>query len=78
MKEESLQEWLENPVTEYFFKYLQDQIKDTSTLLAERISNGGVVPIEEQIELATECLTMKRVTEVTYEEINEYYLDKER
>lgn len=73
LTEEQVKEWKENPISEIFFKYLADQVKETSTLLAERIADGGVVYPEEQIQISTECVTLQRITEIDASEINEFY-----
>lgn len=76
MTEDQLREWREQEASEYFFKYLTDQAKSTATLLAERIMDGGIVPEEEQIRIATECSTLVSVTEIEFEEIETFYQEE--
>jgi len=76
MNEEQWQEWLENPVTEIFLKYLSDSIKEESEIIANTIASGGLVDEKEQIRVASECVTLARISEITIEEITEFYAEK--
>ncbi len=76
MNEEMFQEWKESPLTQKVFKYLLDLCDDTANPIAERIKNGGIFSQEEQLKIATECVTLLRVTEITFEEIEQFYEDK--
>lgn len=76
MNEEAFKEWLENPATEYFFKYLKDSIKEESELVAEAIANGGLISEEDQIRIATTCVTLQRISEIDLEEILEFYTEE--
>lgn len=73
MTEALLKEWLENPVSEYFFKYLEDSIKEESEIVKETIMNGGIISEQEQIQKATICATLQRMIDITFEEIDEFY-----
>jgi len=73
MNEERYQEWLENPVTEYFLKYLTDSSKEESELLADMIISGGIVGELEQKRISTTCATLISISEIDFEEIDEFY-----
>jgi len=62
--------------TEIFIKYLIDSAKEESELLADRIVNGGIVEVDEQIRISTECLTLMRISDISIEEIDEFYQDR--
>ena len=72
------QEWVENPVTEDILKYLIDSAKEESDIIAQTIFNGGIVEESEQIRVASECITLQRVTEITFEEIEEFYEERKQ
>ena len=69
-------EWLESPITEIFLKYLKDSAKEEAELITERIINGGQVSQEEQIRISTTCITLESISEITLEEIEEFYQEK--
>jgi len=73
MRPEIFKDWLELPTTQYFFKYLEDSVKEESELVAETVCNGGHMTEEEMRVKATICLTMKQISEINFEEIDEYY-----
>lgn len=76
MNEEQMREWREQEASEYFFKYLEDQAKETATFLAQRIVDGGIVPEDEQLRIATECATLTSITEIDFEEIETFYKEE--
>ena len=77
MNQETYQDWLENPATEYFFKYLKDESKEEARLLAEIIMGGNILSDEEQIRVAAECATLIRISELEYTDIEIFYQEKE-
>jgi len=76
-KEEAFNDWIENPVTEYVIKYLNDSVKEASEIMADSIANGGTVTEHEMIKTSTMCITLKEIAEITYEEIEQFYSKEE-
>jgi hypothetical protein len=72
LNQELFSEWLEDPVTEYFMKYLNDSIKHESGLIAESISGNSVISEAEQIRIGSMCVTLERISEIDFEEIEEF------
>lgn len=77
MKQEDFEEWMENPVTGEFLKYLEDKISLESKLVAEIITSGGVLEHDEQVRIAESCATLTSIREIEYSEIQEFYLEEE-
>ena len=77
MDKEMYQEWLENPATEYFFKYLKDSAKEESEMVADVILEGGYLEKEEQIRISSICATLIRISDIEYDEIESFYNEKE-
>lgn len=73
MDKDRFAEWLENPVTEYFIKYLKDSAKEESGLVADAIMNGDVVPVDDQIRVATLGMTLIQISEIDFQEIDTFY-----
>ena len=73
---EAFKEWSESPVTEMFLKYLVDSAKEESQIIADSILSGSVVSESEQIRVASECITLMRISEITLEEIEDFYKEK--
>lgn len=73
MNLEIFEEWLEDPTTEYFMKYLKDSIKEESELVTETIANNGVLSENEQIRIGMTCVTLDRISEIDFEEIDNFY-----
>jgi len=71
---EAWAEWVESPVTEYFFKYLADSAKEESELLAEMILSGGIVGDIEQKRISTTCATLISISEIELQEIDDFYI----
>lgn len=74
---EQFDEWLEDPVTEIFLKYLKDSIKEESETVADIIASGGTLDEKEQIRKGTICVTLESISEITLEEILEFYKEEE-
>lgn len=77
MNEEAFAEWSENPVTEYFLKYLDDSIKYEAELLTDLIKGGGIVERDEQVRISTICATLTDIRDIEYAEIETFYDEKE-
>lgn len=75
MTEEDFSDWLDNPVTQYVIKYLKDSVKESSSILAESIINGGVETEAEQVRVGTLCVTLTQISEITLQEIEDFYSD---
>lgn len=67
------QEWLEHPVTEQFFKYLKDSVKDEADDLAERIRGGAILSESEQVSASTVYQTLDRIAEIDLQELTDFY-----
>jgi len=73
MDKDSFAEWLDNPVTEYFIKYLKDSAKEESTFLAEAILHGETIPLDDQIRVSTLSMTLMQISEIGLQEIETFY-----
>ena len=72
---ELFEEWLDNPATEVFMKYLIDCAKEESEILADSILNGSIINDLEQVRVATICLTLQEIEDINYNDIEEFYHD---
>lgn len=70
---EQFQEWLENPATQLLNKYLLDSASEEANIIAETISDGGIIEINEQVSVSATCATLRRIAEISFEEIEEFY-----
>ena len=75
-EKEMFKEWLDNPISELFFKYLKDSAKDDARLVGETIYSGGMIEKEEQIRISTTCATLIRISDIDYDEIESFYEEK--
>ncbi len=66
-------EWLEDPTTKYFIKYLKDSAKEESKIVADMILGGDIVPIDDQLRISTLAITLIQIAEVSFEEIDGFY-----
>jgi len=66
-------EWLEDPATKYVFRYLRDSAKEESTIVADMILGGDVVPFDDQLRISTLARTLIQIAEVSFEEIDGFY-----
>jgi len=73
MDKDEFADWLENPVTEYFVKYLIDSGKEESKMVADAILNGDIIPLDDQIRIATMSMMFTRIAEINLEEIEGFY-----
>ncbi len=76
-KEEAFKDWIGNPVTEFVIKYLNDSIKEASEMMADEIANGSIINEKDMIRTATMCITLKRIAELDYTEIEDFYTKDE-
>jgi len=73
MDKASFDDWLENPVTEYFRKYLIDSAKEESKMVADAILSGEIIPLDDQIRVSTMSMMFTRIAEIDLEEIESFY-----
>ncbi len=73
MDKDSFAEWADNPVTESFIKYLKDMAKEEAAFIADAILNGDIVPLDDQIRVATLSMTLTQISEIGFEEIESFY-----
>lgn len=77
MSKEAFVDWMGLAETEAFFNYLKDSIKEESGLVANRICNGGMITEQEIIVQSTTCVALLRISEIDYEEIDDFYKQEE-
>lgn len=77
MNKETFQEWMENEVTQWVMHYLTDSAKEEREIISEAIFNGAIIPENEQISKSAICATLIRISELEFEEIEEFYNEKE-
>jgi hypothetical protein len=73
MERIDFKDWLDDPVTQYFIKYLKDSAKFESTILADMIVGGDIVPLDDQLRISTLAITLNQISEITFEEIDSFY-----
>lgn len=73
MDKEEFIEWRKSAMTEWFMGYLSASVKEESEIIAETISNGGVVEQEHMLRTSSVCLTMKRIIEIDFDEIEGFF-----
>lgn len=73
MEQIDFKDWLDDPVTHEFIKYLKDSAKFESTILAEMIVGGDIVPLDDQLRISTLAITLNQISEITFEEIDSFY-----
>jgi len=73
MDKDDFKEWLEHPITEKFKKYLKDSAKEESSIVADAILNGDVIPQEDQIRISTLAMTLVQISEIGLDEIEGFY-----
>jgi len=66
-------EWLEDPTTKYFIRYLKDSAKEESKIVADMILGGDIVPLDDQLRISTLAITLIQIAEVSFEEIEGFY-----
>lgn len=73
MDKASFESWLDSPVTEYFRKYLVDSAKEEACMVADAILNGDIIPLDDQIRIATMSMMFTRIAEIDFDEIESFY-----
>lgn len=76
ISKEQFEEWLEDPVTEYVMGYLKDSIKEEKENAGENVVSGSLYSENEQIMIATQCVTLQHIIDITLDEIKGYYDDR--
>jgi len=66
-------DWLDDPTTQYFIKYLKDSAKFEATILADMIMGGDIAPLDDQIRISTLAITLIQISEVSFDEIESFY-----
>lgn len=77
MDETSFKEWLEEPATEYFMKYISDLAEDEVDTLKDGIIGGAILSERDQVRVAALVEAMGRISEIDLEEIEEFYRKEE-
>lgn len=77
MDEASFKEWLEEPATEYFMKYLKDSIDHEADMLKDQIISGGIATEREQAYVSAICATLEKIVGIDLEEIDDFYSKEE-
>lgn len=77
IEKESWEEWLEHPITEQFRRYLKDSSNQEVTLLTDSIKGGAILSEKEQVSVSVLYRTLEEISEIDYEEINDYYIKEE-
>lgn len=73
IEKEDFEDWLENPVTQYFKKYLSDSAKEEETLASASIVTGAILSEREQIRISTTYAVLDSIGDITLEEIQDFY-----
>jgi len=73
MDKDSFKLWQDDPVTEYFIKYLKDSAKAEAKFVADAIMAGETVPLDDQIRISTMSMMFSRIAEIDREEIEGFY-----
>ena len=76
IEKEDFEDWLENPVTQYFKKYLLDSAKEEEILASASIVTGAILSEREQVRISTTFSVLESISEITLEEIEDYYEEK--
>lgn len=75
---EGWEEWKESNEWLLFQKYLIDSAKEEIELLTDTISEGGIIEEKDQVKIATINLTLKRIAQISLEEIEEFYKEERK
>lgn len=73
MEASEFKEWLENPVTQYFLKYLEDSAKEEAEGLKDTILSGSIPEIDTQMRVVTICATLNGIAHIDHQEIETFY-----
>lgn len=73
MTKDEFQDWVNDPVTKEFRKYLSDSADEEAELLKETIMSGNVIPEVDQYQVVIMNNLFRRIIEIDYEEIDGFY-----
>lgn len=73
MNEIDFKEWLENPVTEYFKKYLNDYALKEAQKVAADILGGEILTDITQAKTIGECAGYNDISKIDLETIETFY-----
>lgn len=76
IEKEDFEDWLDNPVTQYFKKYLLDSAKEEEALASASIVTGAILSEREQVRISTTFSVLEGIGEINLEEIQEFYEEK--
>lgn len=77
IQKEQFEDWLENPTTEIFLKYLKDSADGEVNILKDGIIGGSILSDTEQMRVATIHQTLMDISEIDAGEINDFYEEEE-
>ena len=73
MTKDEFEDWVNDPVTKEFRKYLIDSSDEEAEILKDTIISGEVVPVEDQYRIVIMNVLFRRIVEIDYEEIAGFY-----
>jgi len=73
MTKDEFEDWVNDPVTKEFRKYLSDSADEEAEILKETIITGNIVPEVDQYRIVIMNQLFRRIIEVDYEEIEDFY-----
>jgi len=75
MTKDEFEDWVNDPVTKEFRKYLSDSADEEAEILKETIMSGTVVAEVDQYRIVIMNNLFRRIIEIDYEEIDGFYKD---
>lgn len=73
MTKDEFEDWVHDPVTIEFRKYLKDSADEEAEILKETIMSGNVIPEADQYQVVIMNNLFRRIIEIDYEEIDGFY-----
>lgn len=73
MDKDDFKEWKEDPVTEKFLQYLLDSAKEEAEFVTNAVLSGEIIPVEDQIRMATMSLMFNQIAVIDFEEMESFY-----
>jgi len=73
MTKDEFDDWVNDPVTREFRKYLSDSASEEAEILKETIMSGSVIPEVDQYQIVIMNSLFRRIIEIDYEEIVGFY-----
>ena len=73
MTKDEFNDWVDDPVTIEFRKYLSDSADEEAEILKETIMGGNVIPEVDQYQVVIMNNLFRRIIEIDYEEIDGFY-----